>query len=201
MESKSSLDAAGELSGVIEQNVPAYEQRLAAVERKVYGHNQPRSAKQKFSCAERLVSIDSRMKTATKANRDNIRAAWSQLEDLDHWMKSVQSQNLPESAKSDVILAQEASILETASNLSSVIELKNVISSEPLANVGELSAKVKPLLPVHLQQLEQCTDLQGGVRQLLEAYNVMLGLLSDQFVALNEVVSELESRKQEKQSS
>ena len=181
----------------MQQKLAAYESRLSALERRVSGQVEPGSAKQKFSCLDRVVSIDSRMKAATKANRENIRSAWTQLDELEQWMKVVMTHNLSDSAKADVILAQEGSLLNTAEQLSEISELKDALNPEPLSSIPTVSARLKPLIPVHLEQVEKSGELQGGVRHLLASYNQVLSMLSDQFVALDGFVTELEKQKQE----
>lgn len=181
----------------LQQKLASYERRLNALERRVCGQVDPATAKQKFSCLDRVVSIDSRMKAATKANRENIRSSWTQLDELDQWMKAVNSQNLSEAAQADVILAQEGSLLSTAESLSEIDQLKNTLSPEPLSDLPSWSSQLKPLVPVHLEQVEKSGELQERVRNMLATYNHVLSLLSDQFVALDGFVSELERRQQE----
>lgn len=177
------------------------QERLDSLEKAVLGPDQGTKTTQKFSCLERISSMDSRMRNSAR-NRENIRQAWIRLEEIDKWVgvHLAEKTSLSDEAKADIILAQEDAIAATAEALATVQQLQAFSNASSFADIPQLSTRLQPLIPVHIEQQEKAGQVSEGVSRLLASYNHIINMLSEHFVALEQFVSVLERQDKERTS-
>ncbi|XP_037229972.1 dynactin subunit 3 isoform X2 [Falco biarmicus] len=94
--------------------------------------------------------------------------------------------------KNKQVINSRAALLEQVKNLQPILD------SASIQAVPDHATKLQRLSQIHIQQQEQCHDLTDDVKILLEDYNKMTLLLSKQFVQWNEILTRLETAKEEK---
>ncbi|EGD80784.1 hypothetical protein PTSG_13236 [Salpingoeca rosetta] len=101
----------------------------------------------------------------------------------------------PDPVKAQVILADQDRLQDTCRQFEAVSRGEKFINSEPLREVPSHSVKLKPLRAVHLSQVEGARDQRDRVFSLLQAYNNVVMMLSEQFVKWDRILASAEQRK------
>lgn len=132
------------------------------------------------------------------SGRETIHKFWKRLDELNNFLdpQLADKLTLPEHVKADILLAEKEHIAEQALLLEQVEKLKSVFDSEHIKAAPTLSEKLHPLALVQLDQQEKLTHLSEDVKQLLEAYNNVITLVSKQFVQWDEMLTKYEISKQ-----
>lgn len=100
--------------------------------------------------------------------------------------------SLTDDAKADIIIAGENQLRSCADQLKQVEDLKKVVTTEPLKDLPTWSAKLQPLVEVHIEQKGEFIDVNERLLNLLTAYNNIVNLLSRQFVQWDNTLTQLE---------
>merc|ERR1711973_151742 len=100
--------------------------------------------------------------------------------------------SLSDDAKADIIIAGESQIKQCIDQLKDVEDLKKIVNTEHLSDLPTLSAKLEPLVEIHLQQQEENAVLTERLSTLLIAYNNIINVLSKQFIQWDGVLSQME---------
>jgi len=104
----------------------------------------------------------------------------------------LENASLTDDAKADIIIAGESQLMACADQLRQVEDLKKVVTTEPLKDLPTWSAKLQPLVELHIQQKEEFTGVDERLHNLLTAYNNIINLLSKQFVQWDNTLTQIE---------
>lgn len=150
-------------------------------------------------CVESLHNVHSKMMVSV-AGHKNIAESFSKLEQIQKYLdpEYTDELTLTPPAKLEMILAEEDLIKETASSMEKLKILEEVISSEHIKGTPFFSSaassheKMQALSQIHLKQQDEAAILTENVRRLLTSYNMIVTLLSKQFVLWDKMLTELE---------
>lgn len=134
------------------------------------------------------------------AGHKNIAESFSKLAQIEKYLDPEYTDELTitQPAKLEMILAEENLIKQTASSMEELKCLEEVISSEHIKGTPFFSSaassheKMQALSQIHLKQQDEAARLTENVRSLLTSYNMIVTLLSKQFVLWDKMVTELE---------
>ncbi|XP_027638793.2 dynactin subunit 3 isoform X1 [Falco peregrinus] len=132
--------------------------------------------------------------------RERIKILFKKIEDVIKYIdpQYIDRMAVPDAMKLQFILADKQVINSRAALLEQVKNLQPILDSASIQAVPDHATKLQRLSQIHIQQQEQCHDLTDDVKILLEDYNKMTLLLSKQFVQWNEILTRLETAKEEK---
>ncbi|XP_002741729.1 dynactin subunit 3-like [Saccoglossus kowalevskii] len=176
------------------------EQRIKILENRICGHEQRGfKTKDNKKCIDALSSFLQSMNTAT-AGRDNINSAWKRLQEIDQYLDPALSDTITmdDDLKTEIILAEEEHLKKQGELLEQVTKMKDILDSEHLKVTPNMSEKMQSLSHINMDQKEELESLNGDAKQLLEAYNHIITLLSKQFVQWDETVTQYEIASQKK---
>lgn len=117
-----------------------------------------------------------------------------QLSDLNNYLDPSYAETLAlsQQAKTEIILAEEALIRQTASSLEKLQDLTEYLGSEHIKVVPNIEMKLQELSKIHIQQQDDSCELSEEVKNLLTQYNSATTLLSKQFIQWDEAITRLE---------
>lgn len=144
-------------------------------------------------CVESLHNVHSKMMVSV-AGHKNIAESFSKLAQIEKYLDPEYTDELTitQPAKLEMILAEENLIKQTASSMEELKCLEEVISSEHIKAAASSHEKMQALSQIHLKQQDEAARLTENVRSLLTSYNMIVTLLSKQFVLWDKMVTELE---------
>uniref|UniRef100_A0A1I8HRZ1 Dynactin subunit 3 n=2 Tax=Macrostomum lignano TaxID=282301 RepID=A0A1I8HRZ1_9PLAT len=171
-------------------------ERIAEMEKKVFGANPPTLVKEAESCAETLQTVNKKYEAST-AKRDKVQRILARFNEIDKYMDSrfCEETALSTEAKIRVILSEEQQIRETAAALERISELKSVLDSEHLQAADQkLLERFAELRQKQLEQTEDAHKLEQQTYELLNVYFSFMDLVSKQFIAWNKKVRAAEGK-------
>ncbi|PIK40574.1 putative dynactin subunit 3 [Apostichopus japonicus] len=170
------------------------EERLKYLEKLVgEGNSDADSSKM---AVEQIYDVKQKLANLT-TGRERVHKLWKRLDELNRYLdpQVADELTLSDGMKSDIILAEKDHIEEQAALLQQVENLKSVFESEHVKAAPTLSDKLHPLAAVQIDQQEKLENLGSDVKQLLEAYNNIITLISKQFVQWDETLTRYEVSK------
>lgn len=174
------------------------EERVKNLENLVFGSSDkdvecPKGKPANVKCVESLHNVHSKMMVSV-AGHKNIAESFSKLAQIEKYLDPEYTDELTitQPAKLEMILAEENLIKQTASSMEELKCLEEVISSEHIKAAASSHEKMQALSQIHLKQQDEAARLTENVRRLLTSYNMIVTLLSKQFVLWDKMVTELE---------
>lgn len=145
---------------------------------------------------EQLHDVKQKLASLT-SGRERIHKLWKRMDELNNYLdpQVADKFTISDNMKADIILAEKDRIEEQAALLEQVENLKSVFESEHIKAAPSLSDKLHPLAIVQIDQQEKLESLGSDVKQLLEAYNNIVSLISKQFVQWDEILTRYEVSK------
>ncbi|XP_020629232.1 dynactin subunit 3-like [Orbicella faveolata] len=173
--------------------VDVLEKRISELERRVLSSEEDVLNLKGSSCLGTLSNVQKNLnKIGSKYGR--IAAVWKKVKELEIFLSPefLENASLTDDAKADIIIAGESQLMACADQLRQVEDLKKVVTTEPLKDLPTWSAKLQPLVELHIQQKEEFTGVDERLHNLLTAYNNIINLLSKQFVQWDNTLTQIE---------
>jgi len=173
--------------------VDVLEKRISDLERRVLTSEEDVLNLKGSSCVGALNNVQKRLdKIGAKYAR--IAAVWKKVKELETFLSPefLEKASLTDDAKADIIIAGENQLRSCAEQLRQVEDLKKVVTTEPLKDLPTWSAKLQPLVELHLHQKEEFSTANERLHNLLTAYNNIINLLSKQFVQWDNTLTQIE---------
>ncbi|XP_036363888.1 dynactin subunit 3 isoform X2 [Octopus sinensis] len=144
-------------------------------------------------CIDALNNVHSKINVSV-AGRKNITETFNKLSDLQKYLdpEFTDELTITPSAKTEMILAEEDFIMQTASTMQKLKELEPIISSEHVKASSMSHEKMQELSQVHLNQQDQAAHLTDKAKALLGTYNSVITTLSKQFVVWDQMLTDME---------
>ncbi|XP_072166913.1 dynactin subunit 3-like [Diadema setosum] len=175
------------MAGILE----LLEQRIAAIENRIFGEDGQNGIE--GSVVDNVHGVKQKV-TSLTTGKEKTQALWKRLEELNNYLDPELSNKLSlgSEAKADIILAEEEQLTAQAALLEKVKELSSVLDSEHINAVPGMSDKLIPLATLQVEQQERSTELGEEAQKLLESYNTIITLLSQQFVQWDQIMTRYE---------
>ncbi|CAI9731282.1 Hypothetical predicted protein [Octopus vulgaris] len=177
------------------------EKRIGILESLVFGLSDKDTEYPKFAqpetspvfCIDALNNVHSKINVSV-AGRKNITETFNKLSDLQKYLdpEFTDELTITPSAKTEMILAEEDFIMQTASTMQKLKELEPIISSEHVKASSMSHEKMQELSQVHLNQQDQAAHLTDKAKALLGTYNSVITTLSKQFVVWDQMLTDME---------
>ncbi|XP_070543404.1 dynactin subunit 3-like [Ptychodera flava] len=182
-----------------DQTLESLNARLKVVEDRLFGNRRVSTTRDNKKLLDTVANFSQSMNTAT-AGRDNIGALWKRLDELEECLDPslVDKLTLDDELKAEIVLAEEKHLRTQAALLEKVQKMKDILDSEHLKVTSNMSDKMQSLAVINITQKEEADALSQETRQLLEAYNNIITLLSKQFVQWDEMITKYEVASQNK---
>ncbi|KAL9988369.1 hypothetical protein ACROYT_G002806 [Oculina patagonica] len=169
------------------------EKRISELERRALTSEEDVLNLKGSSCLATLNNVQKNLdKIGSKYGR--IAAVWKRVKELEKFLSPefLENASLTDDAKADIIIAGENQLRTCAEQLRQVEDLKKDLTTEPLKDLPTWSAKIQPLVELHIQQKEEFTNADERLHNLLTAYNNIINLLSKQFVQWDNMLTQIE---------
>ncbi|CAH3041766.1 unnamed protein product [Porites lobata] len=173
--------------------VDVLDKRISDLERRILTSEEDVLGLKGSSCLGTLNNVQKNLdKIGTKYKR--IAAVWKNVKELETFLSPefMEKASLSDDAKADIIVAGESQLRSCAEQLRQVEDLKKVVTTEPLKDLPTWSAKLQPLVEIHIQQKEEFSAGSERLHNLLSAYNNIINLLSKQFVEWDVLLTQIE---------
>ncbi|GAB1606147.1 dynactin subunit 3-like isoform X3 [Argonauta hians] len=167
------------------------ENRLTILENLVFGLADKDTEYPK--CIDALNNIHSKINVSV-AGRKNITETFTKLDVLQKYLdpEFTDELTITPSAKTEMILAEEDFILQTAATMEKLKELEPIISSEHVKASSMSHEKIQELSQIHLNQQDEAAHMTEKAKSLLATYNSVVTNLSKQFVLWDQMLTKLE---------
>lgn len=173
--------------------IDVLEKRIFCLERRILTSEKDVQSLEGSSCLGTLNNIQKSLdKISSRYAR--IAALWKKMTDLETFLSPefLEKASLTDDAKVDIIIAGEDQVRSCAEQLKQVEDLKKVVATEPLKDLPTWSAKLQPLVELHIQQKGELSAANEKLHNLLAAYNNIINLLSRQFVQWDNTLTQME---------
>ncbi|KAJ7339435.1 hypothetical protein OS493_005833 [Desmophyllum pertusum] len=173
--------------------VDVLEKRVSDLERRIITSEEDVLNLKGSSCLGTLNNVQKSInKIGSKYAR--IAAVWKKVKELEIFLSPefLENASLTDDAKADIIVAGESQLKACADQLRQIEDLKKVVTTEPLKDLPTWSAKLQPLVEVHIQQKEEFNAADERLQNLLTAYNNIINLLSKEFVQWDNTLTQIE---------
>ncbi|XP_038068206.1 dynactin subunit 3-like [Patiria miniata] len=190
------MAAAGDVLEVLETRIKCLEDRIYGSESSLGKEaNNPEVLKTLGGVKQSLDGLTT--------GKERIQALWKRLEELNSNLdpELTDKLTLTEDAKADIILAEEAQLKKLAGLLEKLQGMKGTLDSEHTKGAPAFRDKLQPLVTVQLDQKERAQKQNQEVNELLEAYNNIITLISQQFVQWDAVMTRYEVAKKVREPS
>ncbi|XP_033633811.1 dynactin subunit 3-like [Asterias rubens] len=126
--------------------------------------------------------------------KERIQALWKITDELNSNLtpEAVSKLALTENAKADIILAEEDQLKSLTVLLEKMKGMTDVLDSQHTKGAPAVQEKLQPLTVIQLSQQERADQQSQETKQLLESYNNIVLLLSQQFVQWDAVMTRYE---------
>ncbi|XP_075438447.1 dynactin subunit 3 [Ascaphus truei] len=168
--------------------------RVQELERRLWGENRG-----EIRVADGLIKVQVALGNIA-GKRERVKTLYKKIEDLVKYLdpQYIDRIAVPDAMKLEFILAEEQYILSQAALLEQLHNLQPYLDSEHIKAVPGHASKLQTMSQIHIKEQDQCEEVTGETKKLLEEYNNMTVLLSKQFVQWDETLSQLEAAKQVK---
>ncbi|PFX14093.1 dynactin subunit 3-like [Stylophora pistillata] len=173
--------------------VDCLEKRISELERQVLTSEEDLQSLKGSSCLGTLNNVQKNLdRIGSKYSR--IAAVWKRVKELEKFLSPefLEEATLTDDSKADIIIAGEGQLKACADQLQQVEDLKKVVTTEPIKDLPTWSAKLQPLVELHIQQKEEFDAADDRLHNLLAAYNNIINLLSKQFVQWDSSLTQIE---------
>ncbi|XP_071952457.1 dynactin subunit 3-like [Antedon mediterranea] len=172
-----------------DDTIAALETRLKLLESRVWNRNSDTNYDDS-KLVDDIHNIRKRLYNAV-LGKEKIQAMWKRMDELKFCLdpESIEKMTIFEDAKADIILNEEGHLKEQAKQLEQVEQLKSILDSDHLKVSSKSSDKLQPLITVQVDQQDKAAKLDEETRQLLEAYNNIITMVSKQFVLWDEIIT------------
>lgn len=173
--------------------VDCLEKRISELERQVLTSEEDLLSLKGSSCLGTLNNVQKNLdRIGSKYSR--IAAVWKRVKELEKFLSPefLEEATLTDDSKADIIIAGEGQLKACADQLQQVEDLKKVVTTEPIKDLPTWSAKLQPLVELHIQQKEEFDAADDRLHNLLAAYNNIINLLSKQFVQWDSSLTQIE---------
>ncbi|XP_022105871.1 dynactin subunit 3-like [Acanthaster planci] len=175
---------------VMEARIKLLEDRVCGTEAYQNGNsNNPELIKSLSGVKQTLDGLTS--------GKERIQTLWKRLDEMNCHLdpEVTEKLTLTEDAKADIILAEETQLKKLAGLLEKLQGMRDVLDSEHTKGAPAFRDKLQPLVTVQLDQKEHADRQSKEVSELLEAYNNIVTLISQQFVQWDAVMTRYEVAK------
>ncbi|XP_076443904.1 dynactin subunit 3-like isoform X2 [Babylonia areolata] len=175
------------------------EKRMTALETIVFGNADKDALYPK--CIESLLVLQNKIMAAV-AGKKKLTQVYENLPALRQYMDPAYTDELglSEEAKAEVIFAEEEYLRRMASQLQTIKEQDDLLSSEHVKSVPKLSGKLQELSQVHIQQQDETAQVTEETARLIDSYNSVITTLSKMFIQWDAEITKLEIQSQPNKS-
>lgn len=168
------------------------EERLCVLETRVYGEIDGRGTSS-AKLSETLCHVDTRINSAL-VGRDKVYGVYKKIDHINQCLDPdfCRDVNLDESARYEIVSAEENLMMQMSERLAEIEKLKPVLDSEHIKAAPNHLEKLQKLSLLQIQQLEKCEELSEECQNLLESYNNCIMTLSKLFVKWDEDLTQFE---------
>ncbi|XP_059479631.1 dynactin subunit 3-like [Neocloeon triangulifer] len=173
-------------------SVEVIEQRISALEEKVFGRSKLSTEPAPELSAE-LLNVNSKIISAL-AHRDSINSVLNRLDQLEGFMDPmyVTKSGLTPETKLELVKSAEDEMREILANFEQVNKLAPALDSDYIKKVPDMTAELEKQTLVYLDFKEKADKQTGDVQDLLKKYNEIVTLISASFVKWDEVITNYE---------
>ncbi|XP_058969229.1 dynactin subunit 3-like [Pocillopora verrucosa] len=173
--------------------VDCLEKRISDLERRIFTSEKDVLSLKGSSCLGTLNNVQKNL-DRIGSKHAKIAAVWKKVKELEKFLSPefLEEATLTDDAKADIIIAGEGQLKVCADQLRQVEDLKKVVTTEPIKDLPTWSAKLQPLVELHIQQKEEFDVTDERLHNLLAAYNNIINLLSKQFVQWDSALTQIE---------
>ncbi|XP_051172853.1 uncharacterized protein LOC127289119 [Leptopilina boulardi] len=168
------------------------EERVAALEKQIYGNVSMSAAKEKFSetpVIENLLNINTFISTAL-SGRESINTLINRLPELSNYLDSnFEDCDSQTDAKLEYILTSEAQIKENLRLLTEIEKLNPVLEIESMKEAPELSKKLNTLSLNYLPMNEESKALNREIHDLFNNYNSIINSISETLIQMDSKIT------------
>ncbi|XP_076443903.1 dynactin subunit 3-like isoform X1 [Babylonia areolata] len=182
------------------------EKRMTALETIVFGNADkdalyPKDKPPQVQCIESLLVLQNKIMAAV-AGKKKLTQVYENLPALRQYMDPAYTDELglSEEAKAEVIFAEEEYLRRMASQLQTIKEQDDLLSSEHVKSVPKLSGKLQELSQVHIQQQDETAQVTEETARLIDSYNSVITTLSKMFIQWDAEITKLEIQSQPNKS-
>eukprot|EP01147_Barroeca_monosierra_P009672 gene9672-1884_t len=128
---------------------------------------------------------------------EHIKQLWEQYAAIEKLVppEGLDSFTTPDPIKAQILLADEERIKESGRQLEAVSHREKFVNSEAIQEAPSYNIRLKPLRAVHIRQMETVRNHQDRVSVLLQAYNNIVMMLSQQFVQWDALITQAERKR------
>ncbi|KAK7116775.1 hypothetical protein V1264_002395 [Littorina saxatilis] len=175
------------------------EKRITDLESLVFGNADKDALYPK--CIESMLVLQNKIMAAV-AGKKKLTSVYQNLPALRRYMDPAYTDEmgLSEEAKAEVIFAEEDYLRRVASQLQTVKEHDESLSSEHVKSVPTLSGKLQELSQIHIQQQDNTAQVTEETARLIDAYNSVITTLSKMFIQWDADITKMEMKTQTKKS-
>jgi hypothetical protein len=155
--------------------ISALEDRIAMLERQVFGDEIDSKVQQNRQVIDEIVQINSQILRCV-ASRDGVSQIMRKVEDMMEFLELEESsQLLGGEAKANAVLAAEPIIRQMYGIIKemSLDELNEAINSEALRNLTSLSGELAKLKMVQMEQQSAYDEFSRKIRAIEEATSIL----------------------------
>lgn len=180
---------------LIMSSINLLEDRIANLEKQVYGPSEAINIDDPAppnTVIDRLLDINSLISSAL-SGREKPNAIIKRLPELNDYLDPVSEDNdMPTSAKAQLLLTVESEIMENHKLLTKMQELVPILESGRIKDVPEFNNTFNKLSLSYLKAYEDSKELSDHVQDLLSKYNAVINSISVSLITLDAAITAAE---------
>ncbi|XP_017892823.1 uncharacterized protein LOC108632643 [Ceratina calcarata] len=176
------------------ETIELLEDRIAALEKQIYGLKKRNENKTPPECAviDSLLHVNTLISSAM-SGREKANVMIKRLPELNNYLDPVvESTELPIEAKIQLLLAMAPEIKQNHEMLKQVEELMPVLETDRLKDVPELSNKLNDLILSYLKLYEDSQELNNQINDVFSKYNEVITSISKSLITIDAIVTAAE---------